>query len=153
MNPELRLRISHFCNANIRGFLTHRAELEGQLRLLVDYPAIICLNETFLDESVNDDQLWLGGYKLVSRRDRGDGRAGGGILCFVINRCVQQVVFLEHSQEHERSWHIIHSNIGPILFGIWYRPPCSGEIASIADCGDEYRNTPWIQLGQYLSAT
>ena len=35
---------------NIRGFLTHRAELEGQLRLLAAYPAIIRLNETFLDE-------------------------------------------------------------------------------------------------------
>ena len=73
-------------HCNIRGFLSHRAELEGQIRLLTTGPAMICLNETFLDEGVRDDQVWLGGYTLASRRDRQDGRGGGGILCFVADR-------------------------------------------------------------------
>ena len=126
-------------HCNIRGFLSHRAELEGQIRLLTTGPAMICLNETFLDEGVRDDQVWLGGYTLASRRDRQDGRGGGGILCFVADRFAQHIVFREHSEVHERSWHIIHSDIGPILCGVWYRPPCSGEIDSIRGCEEEFR--------------
>ena len=41
---------------------------------------MICLNETFLDEGVGDNQFWLGSYELVSRMDRRHGRGGGGIL-------------------------------------------------------------------------
>ena len=124
---------------NIRGFISHRAELEGQLRLLPASPALICVNETFLDDSVDDDQLWLGGYKLASRRDRSDGREGGGVLCFVADRYATQVALCEHSDAHERSWHTIHSDIGPVLCGIWYRPPCHGEVASITACDEEWR--------------
>ena len=40
---------------NSRRFLHHRVELKETLRLLAAYPAIISLNETFLDNSVNDD--------------------------------------------------------------------------------------------------
>ena len=62
---------------------------------------------------MNDDQLWLGGYKLVSRRGRGDGGADGCILCFVIDRSGQQALFLE------RLWHILHANISAsfVAFG------------------------------------
>ena len=70
-------------HCNIRGFLSHRAELEGHLRLLPEAPALICINETFLDDSVDDGVVFLGGYKLVARRDRHDGRFGGGIICFL----------------------------------------------------------------------
>ena len=43
-----------FLHCNIRGFLSHRALLEGQLRLLGELPAVICLNETFLEESTSN---------------------------------------------------------------------------------------------------
>ena len=52
-------------HCNIRGFISHRAELEGQLRLLPTLPSVICLNETFLDESALDTQLWLTGCSLL----------------------------------------------------------------------------------------
>ena len=124
---------------NIRGFISHRAELDGRLQLVTSAPAMVCLNETFLDDSILDDQLWLSGYKLVSRRDRNDGRSGGGIACFAAVSIAQQVVLNEHSHNCERSWHIIHSDIGPILSGIWYRPPVPGEIVSIVECEAEWR--------------
>ena len=123
---------------NIRGFLSHRAELEGQLRLLPSVPSMVCLNETFLDESVSDDKLWLSGYRLLSRRDR-CGRTGGGIACFAADRFIEHVALLEHSADFERTWHTIHSDIGPVLFGAWYRPPASGETASINACDEEWR--------------
>ena len=28
---------------------------------------------------------------------------------------------------------MFHTDIGPILFGLWYRPPCYGEVQSIMD--------------------
>ena len=56
----------HIFHCNIRGFLSHRAELDGQLRLLRVAPAIVCVNASFLGESVAADQLNLSGYELVS---------------------------------------------------------------------------------------
>ncbi len=100
---------------------------------------MVCLNETFLDESIDDRQLRLSGYTLVSRRDRRDGRTGGGILCFAAERLAENIVLCEHSDVDERTWHIVHSDIGPILCGVWYRPPCGGETASIASCEEEWR--------------
>ena len=41
------------------------------------------------------------------------------------------IVHVGDSDVAERSWHIIHSNRGPILFGAWYKPPMQGETASI----------------------
>ena len=78
-------------------------------------------------------------YRFLSRRDRNDGRKCGGIACFVLERFIGHVAFLEHSTDFERSWHIIHSDIGPVLFGAWYRPPIDGEVASINACSEEWQ--------------
>ena len=126
-------------HCNIRGMLSHRAELNAQIQLLHRPPAMICINETFLDESVTDGQILVTGYRLVSRRDRADGRSGGGIMCMVHERYHGQVVMQEHSSVDERTWHVVHSDIGPILCGTWYRPPCPGETASILACEEELR--------------
>ena len=52
---------------------------------------------------------------------------------------VEQVIFLDHSVEHERSWHTLLTDIGPVLCGVWYRPPCAGEVASIHGCENEWK--------------
>ena len=135
-------------HCNIRGFLSHRAELEGQLQLLSEAPALVCVNETFLDESVGDDVVSLGGYKLAARRDRHDGRFGGGIVCFVADAFSTQVILCEHGGEYERSWLTIHSEIGPVLLGVWHRSPCNGEVGSIKACEDE-----WLRLSTDYVAT
>ena len=122
---------------NIRGYISHRAELEGQLRLRASLPQLVCLNETFLDDSVED--IKLGGYRLVSRRDRADGRAGGGIAVFAQDLFAEQMILLKHSPDYERSWHTVLTDIGPVLCGVWYRPPCPGEIGSIRSCDAEWR--------------
>ena len=103
----------------------------------VSLPHLICLNETLLDDPGFDPQL--GGYKLISRRDRDDGRAGGGIAVFALDGFAEQVIFLSHSTDHERSWHTLLTDLGPVLLGAWYRPPCHGETASIRTCEDEWR--------------
>ena len=46
----------------------------------------------------------LAGYTLVSRRDRRDGRKGGGVAFFAKNEKASSVNLLEHSEDSERSW-------------------------------------------------
>ena len=75
----------------------------------------------------------------MARRDRKDGRSGGGILCFAAASISAQVILCEHSADYERSWLTIHSEIGPILLGVWYRPPVRGEVGSITACEVEWQ--------------
>ena len=65
------------------------------------FPSFVALNETLLDES--SPQVTLEGYVLLSRRDRRDGRKGGGVLLFGKPEVATSVVFLEHSETDERS--------------------------------------------------
>ena len=53
---------------------------------------LVCRKETFLDSSVTDDAFTLGGYVLVSKRDRHDGRRGGGIICFAAREVSAQII-------------------------------------------------------------
>ena len=70
-------------HCNLNGFRTHADELDAYLELLEDKPTFVLLNETKLDKSTQDEELTLTGYSLLSRRDRRDGRKGGGVACFV----------------------------------------------------------------------
>ena len=57
-----------FIHHNIRGFLSHKCELEVLLEHH-NFPVLVALIETFLDASVQAP--FLHGYELVGRRDRG----------------------------------------------------------------------------------
>ena len=57
---------------NIRSFSGHAAELNALVQLRKIPPAIVCLNETWLDKST--EQVELNGYQLTARRDRQDGQ-------------------------------------------------------------------------------
>ena len=100
-------------------------------------PSFISLNETFLDESVQS--VTMRGYKLVSRLDRRSGESWGGICFFARNDLVGSIAHIADSLCCERSWHVLHSDHGPILIGIWYRPPCYGEVDSIHTFLEEWR--------------
>ena len=106
--------------------------------LLQVMKVLACLKETFLDSSVTDDAYTLGGYVLVSKRDRHDGWRGGGILCFAAREVSAQIILCEHITNFERSWLTIHPALGPLLCGIWYRPPVYGEVESINACEQEW---------------
>ena len=83
------------------------------------------ITETFLDASTKT--LALVGYELVSRLDRRIGfPKSGGIALFVREEFVDRLVHVADSEIRERSWHVLHSDIGPVLLGLWYRPPCYG---------------------------
>ena len=114
---------------NIRGFLSHKAELDGTLALL-HQPLLVGLTETWLDASVGEPSL--SGYSRVSRLDRRDGRIGGGLLMFARQDVACWISHVADSSTHERSWHILYTDVGPLLIALWYRPPDSG-MESIRD--------------------
>ena len=118
---------------NLRGFLSKHAELASYVQLAG--PDVVCLTETLLDPSI--DEISLPGYRLVLRRDRDDGREGGGVAVFASDAIANNVVHIESSPSSERVWHIVHGIQGCFLLGVWYRPPEPGEVASIRSLDDD----------------
>ena len=69
---------------------------------------------------------------MVARRDRDDGRKGGGIIVYALLEIAAWVTLFEKSEDAERLWLIVHADTGPYRIGLWYQPPDLGELATIA---------------------
>eukprot|EP00972_Heterocapsa_arctica_P116134 16451587-Heterocapsa_arctica.AAC.1 len=63
------------CHINIRSLRRNLAELT--IRLNDFNPDVVAFTETWLDEATED--IDIPGYRVIARRDRGDGRKGGGV--------------------------------------------------------------------------
>ena len=135
---------------NNRGFLFSKGELETHLALLNPAPTFVALTETLLNKSAGDGLVQLTGYSLVSRRDREDGRKGGGVALFVKTEHKHCVNLLQQLDTSERSWHLIHSVQGPLLLGVWYRPPNIGEVASVDSLVEEWSELESNAMGTLL---
>ena len=88
---------------NIRSFVSHAAELNALIQLRKSPPAIVSVNETWLDRSTQ--QVELEGYELVARRDRQEGqddRKCGGVMVFARADIANSVTLLEKSIAAER---------------------------------------------------
>ena len=94
------------------------------MELNVPKSHLLAINETHLKTAVKD--AIFGGYTLVSRLDRRDGRKYCGIALFALPGIAACITLLEHAsnEDHERSWHALHGDLGPVLLCIWYRAPC-----------------------------
>jgi len=81
--------------------------------------------------TVDREEVSLIGYNVAARKDRSDGRIGGGVIVFVRDdlRCVAQ---LDVATVAERVWLTVHTDHGPFLLGLWYRPPDSGADSIIS---------------------
>jgi len=146
--PALDLQIRHL-HANIQGLLSHKTELEGRLKFL-GYPEMVSLNETFLNQSVPVGAPALSTYSQVSRRDRKDGRQGGGIALYALVAIAKSLVHVGDSDNYEKAWHILHSNLGPILIAVWYRPPSYHECDAIATLETEWRQYATSAVGALI---
>ncbi len=129
-NSLLDTEIFTFFFINLRGFVTHEAELNAVL-VSLDYPTLVGLNETLLPGKNVVKEISLSGYVLVSRRDRPDHSGWGGIALFARQGYENCIVHVGDSEAAERSWHILHTDRGPVGFGLWYRPPRPGEVETI----------------------
>ena len=109
-----------FMLANIRSVKNplNAGRLSAQLK--ESRPDVIFLTETWLDESVQE--VNIPGYRSIARRDRGTRKKGGGVDILVRNS-FRDAGLLSISESSERSWVTLHTEQGPILLGVWYRPP------------------------------
>ena len=82
------------------------------------------------------EQVKLSNYNLISRRDRDDGRQHGGIALFAKSDIADAITKILRSETAERLWLLLYTSHGPVLFCIWYRPPNSGEMATIRSLFD-----------------
>ena len=130
LEPSCENSVLTLLCCNIRGFISHSAELSVHLEL-IGMPHFVGLVETLLTDLVGD--ISLPGYSLVSRRDRQDGRQGGGIALFALASVVAEIVHVADSLKHERSFHLVHTDLGALSIVLWYRPPCYKELSSIND--------------------
>ena len=83
--------------------------------------AVICVTETWLDESVTNSEIEIKGYQVI-RKDR--NRSGGGVCMYInTNLAFNQRNDLE-TDELEALWcEILLPKTKPIVVGCCYRPP------------------------------
>ena len=131
-------------HVNIRSFRKNAAELSARLDEI--NPDVIALTETWLDNAI--ETYVIPGYLCVVRRDRTDGRKGGGVAvyCKCALRCVS---VLSTSAVAERLWCILHTNAGAILLCVWYRAPDAG-IDPIETFHDVFKNLAVDVLGSIV---
>ncbi len=130
--PTTPLAGAHFTfyHLNVRGLSEKNVAVFNGLLESLGYPTYVAVTESWLDKGVESRDL--SGYRLVSRLDRRRGRTDrGGIALYAREGYDLTIVHVGNSEVDERSWHIIHSDVGPISACVWYRRPDHGEIGSI----------------------
>ena len=139
-----------FLHANIRSFGFKSKTKSAEIKRLIersDFPTFVFFTETWLDKS--SEELSLEGYVEVSRKDRRSS-AHGGVAAFAKVGFENTIVHIGDSKVAERSWHVIHSNRGPLLVGLWYRRPDKGEVLSIESLESELKEFGSDVLGTIL---
>ena len=84
---------------------------------------IICITETWLNETINDNSLYLKGYLPIIRKDRQDGY--GGVAMYVKNNLATRRRDDIASFNTESLWVEIQNGNFKLLLGCMYRPPNS----------------------------
>ena len=120
MSPSAFCERIRIWSVNCRKLLKRRAELEA--RLLHSSVDILCLQETWLSEDV--ESISITGYSLIGRLDRvlGPKRGFGGVAIFARVSLVD-IALVECIVAAERMWCVLHTNLGALLIGNWYRAP------------------------------
>ena len=105
---------------NIQCLKAHGDELTHYLDLHA--PHLVCIQETWLDESVKN--VPIVNYQELARKDRSPDANRGGIITY-IRSDVHNVVHLSMSAVAERMIHLVHTDTGILAVVNWYRPPKS----------------------------
>ena len=104
-------------HVNIRGWVSHNAELVATIKIMDRIPDLVCVNGTLLNQAVGD--ISLQGYTLIARSDRSDGRTRGGIAAFAREKIAERVSMIMESDAAERFWLMVHAEQEPHLIGVW----------------------------------
>ena len=109
----------HFIHLNVRSLLSKMSEF----RLLFSEKkiSIIALTETWLNDSINDEEIYIDGYSII-RKDR--DTYGGGVCLYIKNEIAYSVREDLIETDTESVWiHVLLPKTKPIIVGVLYRPP------------------------------
>ena len=122
-------------------------------------PDIAFFTETWLNQSVPDDQININGYQLY-RRDRVDRSHGG--VCFYVKASIQCMIIPDlQSDEHEALWAVLRPSRLPrgysnIIVGVVYHPPNANDatkkeylMSSLEQVESKYPNSRIILTGDF----
>ena len=111
-------------NLNVTSLVKHIDELRI---LLADTPVdVLSINETRLDDSVKDSDVYIPGYEIIRRDRETNGRFGGGV-CFFVRSNISYSLRpdLSIQQLENLCIEIRKPRSKPFLVVTWYRPPDS----------------------------
>ena len=109
----------HILHLNIRSLLSKIDEL--RYIAIKSKATIICITETWLDETVWDTEISIPEYNIL-RKDR--NRDGGGVCMYIRSDIAHRVRIDFQHPELETVWaEILLPKTRPILVGTCYRPP------------------------------
>ena len=108
---------------NVNSLLAHIDELRV---LLADLPIdVLAINETKLDNSVNDNEVYIPGYEIIRSDRNSKGRSGGGV-CLYVRSAMSYSIRSDLSTELEIvTIEIRKPRSKPFVVSTWYRPPNS----------------------------
>ena len=111
---------------NARSIVTKMSDLFYVVDVL--RPDIVGITETWADDTVSDAELGIAGFDLY-RKDRGNGRRGGGVALYV-KSCLQSTGFSLKTEFPEHVWCQIPNHGGPdLLVGVCYKTPTADVFA------------------------
>jgi exonuclease III len=122
---------------------------------------IICITETWCHVNIPDCVLQLPTFNLC-RRDREDGRSGGGLVCYIKDTLPIVKVWNELNVKEQEALfitirpHRLPRGISHITVGIVYHPPKSNDWAMcehLVQCVDHinqtFPNNAWLIFGDF----
>ena len=106
--------------SNVRNIRKKENYAHLYMQLERESPDLVVLNETWLTAAT--EEVAIPGYRSTARRDRSLGAKtkGGGVDVYC-KKNIHHMVLLHESKVAERTWSVLHSDIGPILIVNWYR--------------------------------
>ena len=117
---KFKVKGLHFLHLNVRSILNKISEfriLFKRKRL-----SIIAFTETWLNNSINDEEIEIDGYKII-RHDRSSG-SGGGVCFYIRNDIAFNIMDAISTGDTESLWiNLLIPRSKPIVVGVLYRPP------------------------------
>ena len=153
--------ILNILNVNVHGSLCSKLD-ELSTVFEQNSVGIACITETWLKPTVSDDVIQIDKY-VCHRKDRQDGRDGGGVLVYERNDVQCTRLHSYESNNLETVWLLCHETRMPrclshILIGAVYHPPNANHhymLAYIIDCLDQlskdHQQLGIILLGDFNS--
>ena len=85
-------------------------------------PHVVCIQETWLTEMVDDRLISIPGY-VILRRDRHDQSGYGGVITYIRSDVTWQYVAVDVGQSYEGIWISLSIGMERITIANIYRPP------------------------------